>query len=213
MRKIDPSLKCPVCGKGGLRTKQKYCSQSCNGTAKRNRVEKTCPQCSGTFTVEAHRASIKRFCKVQCRMAFYDTRPSRVCPTCKTNKPSLEFRASRGGVCRNCESEKGKRYDRTEIGRWKRASGIARRRGHEWTIGLEEYVKLVSLPCHYCYRPISETGSGLDRKDNERGYLLDNVVTCCCRCNRVKMDHFTYRQMTRLSEVIRQLDLEVSNTA
>ncbi len=49
--------------------------------------------------------------------------------------------------------------------------------------------------CHYCGEPIKLTCYGLDRKDNSRGYTLDNVVPSCFPCNASKLDRFTYEEM------------------
>jgi len=32
----------------------------------------------------------------------------------------------------------------------------------------------------------SYTYTGIDRVDNKKGYVVDNVVSCCTICNRVK---------------------------
>lgn len=61
-------------------------------------------------------------------------------------------------------------------------------------------------PCETCGKPVAERG--LDQKDTAKGHTLDNVVPCCKRCNAVKMDHFSYEQMLRLSVTIREIDRE-----
>lgn len=62
----------------------------------------------------------------------------------------------------------------------------------EWTLSLEEYCSLISKNCNYCDGDISkETGSGLDRLDNNKGYTLDNVVPCCKVCNGARNAYFT----------------------
>jgi hypothetical protein len=59
--------------------------------------------------------------------------------------------------------------------------------GSRFTLSKEEYKRLIELPCHYCRRDITETNkSGIDRVDCTRGYTMDNVVSCCCECNRMK---------------------------
>lgn len=30
--------------------------------------------------------------------------------------------------------------------------------------------------------------NGIDRKDSSIGYLLENCVSCCSKCNQIKMD-------------------------
>lgn len=72
----------------------------------------------------------------------------------------------------------------------------ARKRNIEFTIKDEDFFTLVLLPCGYCGCPPSTTSgqkfsstfthNGLDRIDNEKGYILDNVVPCCPKCNMMK---------------------------
>lgn len=77
----------------------------------------------------------------------------------------------------------------------------ARKRGLEFALTQTEVRTLSKQPCHYCgvepsnrmFRQNSKYGngepyiySGLDRLDNEKGYVLDNVVPCCIQCNRTK---------------------------
>ncbi len=55
--------------------------------------------------------------------------------------------------------------------------------------------QLIQAPCYYCGTGPSNrqlrTGrpyiyNGIDRLDNSLGYIPDNVVTCCIRCNKMK---------------------------
>jgi hypothetical protein len=79
---------------------------------------------------------------------------------------------------------------------------IAKKRGYCFELTLEEFRRLTSLPCAYCgVEPYqvstkkhadgiitSYTYNGIDRKDNEVGYVTHNVVPCCGLCNRWKSD-------------------------
>lgn len=47
------------------------------------------------------------------------------------------------------------------------------------------YINFATQFCYYCGQPCH---GGLDRIDNEQGYIATNVVTCCPLCNRMKMD-------------------------
>lgn len=49
----------------------------------------------------------------------------------------------------------------------------------------DEYYGMIKQPCHYC-NCVSKIRSGVDRKDNDRGYCLDNCVPCCTMCNFIK---------------------------
>ena len=75
----------------------------------------------------------------------------------------------------------------------------AKRRGIEYNLTKEQFVETTQKECHYCgAKPNNITKqrrrmdgkiykyNGIDRVDNKRGYVIDNVVPCCIRCNRAK---------------------------
>ena len=73
-------------------------------------------------------------------------------------------------------------------------------RGLAFELAQEHVATLLQLPCEYCgqgpsnvYRRNSRSSwqilySGIDRVDNTRGYVPDNVVPCCASCNIAKND-------------------------
>jgi len=75
---------------------------------------------------------------------------------------------------------------------------VARKRGLTWNLTMEEFIRLTKGSCAYCgiepsqmFKPNhASNGSyiynGIDRRDNERGYEPDNVVSCCTTCNVAK---------------------------
>ena len=89
-------------------------------------------------------------------------------------------------------TEKGKKVEharrRKLRNRWSKARYDAGRRASgakEFSITFEEYADLMQQHCHYCNQSLAEeTGSGMDRMDNELGYTSANVVQCCSDCNR-----------------------------
>lgn len=103
-------------------------------------------------------------------------------------------------------TEKGQAYEqkrrRTPKSRWQRSMCNARKRNKTWTIDLELFTKLIEMPCHYCGDSVAEeTGSSLDRKDNERGYEPDNVNTCCKKCNRIRSRSMSAEEFARQTEL------------
>jgi hypothetical protein len=60
----------------------------------------------------------------------------------------------------------------------------ARTRGLDFELTLDDFEKLWQKPCVYCGTSIDSIG--IDRMDNECGYLADNIVACCWKCNRMK---------------------------
>ena len=73
----------------------------------------------------------------------------------------------------------------------------SKKRGYNFDITKEEFRVLTKQKCNYCGcepSQISSYGSnngsylhnGVDRVDNTKGYQIDNVVTCCEICNKMK---------------------------
>ncbi len=93
-----------------------------------------------------------------------------------------------------------------------RYKGQAKQRGLIWALSEEDFDRLTKETCHYCGLPPAnkkrlKSGdfiySGLDRKDNDRNYEIDNVVASCAGCNRFKgkmpyLDFLAY--LGRISE-------------
>lgn len=76
-----------------------------------------------------------------------------------------------------------------------------RKRGVAWELSFEQVRSLIFSPCEYCLIPPSNIQrghlptSGIDRKDNLRGYWPDNCVACCKTCNAVKSSLLTHEEM------------------
>lgn len=74
----------------------------------------------------------------------------------------------------------------------------AKKRGLEYSLTDSEVFQIASKACHYCgFLDFTKDGaasstlysqwfSGIDRKDNEKGYTLENSLPCCKICNRAK---------------------------
>ena len=74
----------------------------------------------------------------------------------------------------------------------------AKKRGIEWNLSQDQVFKLIDRNCHYCGIEPSNTStihkqskkakySGIDRINNNIGYVEGNVVPCCAQCNYAKM--------------------------
>lgn len=71
-------------------------------------------------------------------------------------------------------------------------------RGHEFSLTQEEFHNLTQSNCTYCGLPPIKVWAGTNRKqspylyngvdrvNNARGYVSDNVVPCCKVCNQAK---------------------------
>jgi hypothetical protein len=72
----------------------------------------------------------------------------------------------------------------------------------EFLIGECDFYELIEKPCYYCGDGLNNVKTvrtsstkiktyhynGIDRIDNSKGYIKDNVVPCCNICNKAKRD-------------------------
>ena len=76
--------------------------------------------------------------------------------------------------------------------RFDKGKSDAGRRNKEWGLTFEQYELLIKNECNYCKESIEkEKGVGLDRLNNNIGYLVNNVVACCAKCNNSRNKNFT----------------------
>lgn len=79
--------------------------------------------------------------------------------------------------------------------KFRHAKHASKRKNKEWVLTFEEYSLLINKPCYYCGTSLTQfCGIGLDRIDNELGYLISNVLPCCGPCNYVRADRFTVEE-------------------
>jgi hypothetical protein len=83
---------------------------------------------------------------------------------------------------------------------WKNYVCHAKRANRDFKLTKEEFFSLTSSNCHYCgvaphlikktkskRNPTTYTYNGIDRVDNNIGYVYSNCVSCCEVCNRMKL--------------------------
>lgn len=80
----------------------------------------------------------------------------------------------------------------------------AQKKPIDWALSKDAFSQLVFKKCHYCNaeplhktfiqygasvirRVSKERVNGIDRLDNDKGYVIDNCVPCCMTCNRMKL--------------------------
>ena len=79
-----------------------------------------------------------------------------------------------------------KKYDQTVKGKYTIYKRSAKIREKDFHLTVDEFATFWQKPCHYCGSSIDTIG--LDRIDNDIGYQLDNIVSCCYICNIAKSD-------------------------
>jgi hypothetical protein len=91
----------------------------------------------------------------------------------------------------------------------------ARIKNLEFALTDAEFIKLVTSNCYYCGKSWrSETRKvhknvvpmlTIDRMDSEKGYLVENCVSACKRCNTIKMDIPYSEWVDHLKQIIHTL--------
>lgn len=72
------------------------------------------------------------------------------------------------------------------LGQLKSIKEGAEIRGLDFLITDEEAFTLIESPCHYCGLIEKHRYNGIDRVQNNVGYIPGNVVACCRWCNHAK---------------------------
>jgi len=62
----------------------------------------------------------------------------------------------------------------------------ADQRGLPFELDLEDFEEIIAQPCFYCGNFSAIEKNGVDRFDNRLGYIRENCVSCCGKCNRAK---------------------------
>ena len=136
---------------------------------------------------------------------------TKVCSSCNIEKESSAFWKKKTGKlglrakCKDCLNKDTKRkaahtryhhrnkerwynwhkeYIHTKQGRYSSYKSDAKRRNYEWKLSFKDFEAFWQKPCFYCGDSIESIG--LDRIDNNLGYIIKNLVPCCTRCNKAK---------------------------
>lgn len=138
------------------------------------------------------------------------------CPICNKNSNEVKFN---GFKCKSCYNkdwwsknpEKRKDYAQNRNPRdiykieyrFTHAKSTAKQRKKCWDLNLEQYSNFLKKKCYYCNKSLlNESGIGLDRIDNSKGYVFDNVLPCCGSCNQIRGDHLTVPEMKLIMKVL-----------
>ncbi|NJO65368.1 MAG: hypothetical protein HC836_46930, partial [Richelia sp. RM2_1_2] len=80
--------------------------------------------------------------------------------------------------------KQNKNKNKTLRGKYLLSKNRAEKRGLAFDIDFQNFEDLLKSGCSYCSEQlVDKTGCSLDRIDNNKGYLKDNVLPCCGRCN------------------------------
>lgn len=95
------------------------------------------------------------------------------------------YRKSAGNSARRRKERKARKGKFNTI--FNEYKGNAKARGHFFILTREQFRQFWGKSCSYCGGGIPTLG--IDRVDSSLGYHIDNVVSCCAVCNRMKLAH------------------------
>lgn len=158
----------------------------------------------------------QRFCSIFCFHEYPRLRERKTglkfCNTCGKPKKINEFYPRRGsthkgfrGSCKICEIKKISAYTKnnkdkvrasnhkrvkTPLGQYKKYKFSASRFKKDFKLDEKFFKENQNKPCFYCGSYITNALTmGVDRIDSKIGYVEENCVPCCSKCNLAK---FTY---------------------
>lgn len=97
---------------------------------------------------------------------------------------------------------------------WNRYRQTAKKKKINFELSKEDFKKITSSICHYCGLPPCltvkgprnngyYTFNGVDRKNSEKGYFLENCVPACHWCNQAKSD-YSYEEFLNWIDFVRR---------
>jgi len=112
----------------------------------------------------------------------------------------------------NVSNQKYEERILTSFKRYKEHNSIRKTRNGtkkvlEWKLSKNQYENLIMNICFYCGKePKIPVGSvfyrnGIDRVDSKIGYLIDNCVTCCASCNKMKSNHSQEQFLEKIKDI------------
>jgi hypothetical protein len=118
---------------------------------------------------------------------------------CKINKKEISIKNKiRSAIPENKQKRKeyveknkekfkevNKIWQKTINGAYSIYRSSAKRRNILFELTVEQFSEYWKKDCYYCGDKIETIG--LDRVDNDKGYTIDNIVSCCEFCNKAKL--------------------------
>jgi len=126
-----------------------------------------------------------------------------VCTVCVQDKPTEDFHGMYGitKTCKACRDDnkiqdaRRDREHRLELGRigekkreclFNRCLKSAQKRKIAFYLSFDEFCAIIEKPCAYCGIIDESIPNGVDRKNSDMAYSVDNCVSACQICNYMK---------------------------
>ncbi|AGD92383.1 hypothetical protein LBA_00465 [Megavirus lba] len=78
------------------------------------------------------------------------------------------------------------RYNTSADDKYNKYELYSEKKGYDFELTKEEFKKIVESDCYYCGCPREKYLNGIDRLDNDKGYIIENTVPACKICNNMK---------------------------
>jgi hypothetical protein len=111
------------------------------------------------------------------------------------NRKNSQFNKDEKTYCSDCANhrmsgENNSQYKHGSI-RYPQYRHNALRRNLEFNLTAEQFKSITEQKCYYCNgysqdRDPRFIGNGIDRKNSNLGYVIENCVPCCVTCNFIK---------------------------
>ena len=106
----------------------------------------------------------------------------------------------------NIAKDRSAAYRQTPLGRFKASKFNAERRKITWALTFEQFQELIkNNSCIYCNNDLPKIIGGLDRKNNEIGYTVENSAPCCTNCNKFKGKYLSFEEMNQIIALLGKL--------
>jgi len=147
---------------------------------------------------------------------------TKTCTLCGETKPLTEFgkhKLGKDGLnywCKECNRKRGREYNNSPVGIYSRIKGRANyERKKPFNLIKNDFIEWYNAQPQNCvYCEISEDDIviwethfnrwvkklSIDCMDNDVGYIIDNLVLACERCNTIKGNMFSHEQMLEIGQ-------------
>jgi hypothetical protein len=110
-------------------------------------------------------------------------------------------------VCKNCHGSQICKHNRLRsyckicrpIGAYDKYKRHAEDAKLPFLITFEQYQEIVVKPCKYC--GADKEPNGMDKVIPEKGYTLENVVSCCWPCNKMKNNYSVVEFLSHIKRI------------
>lgn len=79
----------------------------------------------------------------------------------------------------------------------------AQRRNIDFNITQDEFLNIVKNNCYLCNKTNNNNTLGLDRVDNDKGYIIDNCKSCCKYCNYMKNKNELSKFLAHIQKIVK----------